>query len=204
MKWSVIIPTLWKSNRIHRLLTDLSNCDEVGEIILIDNANGQKVEIPKVKHVRLKENIFVNPAWNFGVELAMNEHIAILNDDVNFNTNIFGWLLSQELGVCGLAYENYTIKQDRKYQLFEITERNYGWGCAIFTTKTNYTPIDERLKIACGDDWLIKYATHPQKIVGLQVISEISTTSNLQEYGHQQYLDNQLWLTLNNSNSANE
>ena len=38
-KFSIIIPTLWKSERIHQLLLDLIKCEFVDEIILIDNAN---------------------------------------------------------------------------------------------------------------------------------------------------------------------
>lgn len=202
MKWSVIIPTLWKSSRIHRLLTDLEACESVGEIILIDNANGEKVNLSKVKHFVMEENIFVNPAWNLGVTLSENENIAILNDDVNFDTSVFEWLLTQDYGTCGMAWENYQIKENRTYQLFDMNERPYGWGCAIFTSQTDYTHIDERLKIACGDDWLIKNSRKPMMLRGLKVESEISTTSNLPEYGHQQYLDNKLWHTLNNKTSA--
>lgn len=193
MKWSVIIPTLWKSSRIHKLLNDLSKCEQVGEIILIDNANGEKVTIDKVVHLPMQENIYVNPAWNLGVSLAKYEHIALINDDVNFDTSIFEWLLNKGFGTCGMAYENYHILTDRTYQLFDLKERPYGWGCLIFTTKSDYNTIDERLKIACGDDWLIKHSKNPMILRGLRVESEISTTSNLPEYGHQQYLDNKLW-----------
>jgi len=37
--FSVVIPTLWKSPRIHKLLLDLIKCNNVGEIILIDNSS---------------------------------------------------------------------------------------------------------------------------------------------------------------------
>ena len=38
VKYSVIIPTLWKSNRIGKLIFSLIECEFVDEIILIDNA----------------------------------------------------------------------------------------------------------------------------------------------------------------------
>lgn len=202
MKWSVIIPTLWKSLRIYKLLADLQECERVSEIILIDNANNERIIHTKIKHFIMQENIFVNPSWNIGVAFSENENIAILNDDVNFDTSIFEWLIKQDYGTCGMAWENYQIKENRIYQLFDLKERPYGWGCAIFTTKSDYTFIDERLKIACGDDWLIKHSKKPMILRGLKVESEISTTSNQPEYGHQQYLDNQLWLTLNNKTSV--
>ena len=37
--YSIVIPTLWKSPRIHKLLFDLIECNSVDEIILIDNNN---------------------------------------------------------------------------------------------------------------------------------------------------------------------
>ena len=37
-KYTIVIPTLWKSNRIHTLLKSLIECDYVDEIILIDNS----------------------------------------------------------------------------------------------------------------------------------------------------------------------
>ena len=95
-KFSVIIPTLWKSNRIHKLLSDLIKCQFVDEIILIDNA-GKYFEyyeaLDKVKLIQVKENIYVSPAWNLGIKIAKNEHIAICNDDINFNPNILGLFL---------------------------------------------------------------------------------------------------------------
>ena len=36
-KYTIVIPTLWKSNRINKLLFDLIKCEYVDEIILIDN-----------------------------------------------------------------------------------------------------------------------------------------------------------------------
>ena len=74
-KYSIIIPTLWKSNRIGKLLFDLIKCEFVDEIILIDNA-GKFFEhfeaLDKVKLVQMGENIYVNPAWNLGIKLAKN------------------------------------------------------------------------------------------------------------------------------------
>ena len=36
-KYTVVIPTLFKSNRTNKLLTDLHECEYVGEIIIINN-----------------------------------------------------------------------------------------------------------------------------------------------------------------------
>jgi glycosyltransferase involved in cell wall biosynthesis len=115
-KFSVIIPTLWKSNRIHQLLKDLISSEFVDEIILIDNA-GKYFEyyeaLDKVKLIQVKENIYVSPAWNLGVEIAKNEHIAICNDDINFNPNIFKLFLVNEVeGIVGQSSDNYNKPYD--------------------------------------------------------------------------------------------
>ena len=94
-KYSVIIPTLWKSDRTKKLLSDLNECEYVDEIIIIDNTGTEERDIlptiyPKLRMVSKGKNIYVNPAWNLGVELAKNDLIALVNDDINFDTNVFG------------------------------------------------------------------------------------------------------------------
>jgi hypothetical protein len=193
--YTCIIPTLWRSSRIHQLLHDLINCDEVGEIILIDNAPSEAVVLPKVRHLICQENIFVNPSWNLGVSLATYENIAIINDDVNFDTSVFATLKPQikDIGVCGMMFENYSKKQSETIKIFDLVERPYGWGCLIFLHSSSYVFIPEMLKIACGDDFLIKFAPKATKLLGLQIESDISTTTQLPEFGEQQIKDNEYY-----------
>ncbi len=115
-KYSVVIPTLWKSNRIGKLLFDLIKCEFVDEIILIDNA-GKFFEnfeaLDKVKLVQVEENMYVNPSWNLGVMVAKNDSIALVNDDINFNPNIFGVITKEilsEYGIIGQSEFNYKGK----------------------------------------------------------------------------------------------
>ena len=90
MKYSVIIPTLGLSKRTPKLLADLVECELVGEVILIHNAETEltKIEHEKILHCESVENLFVNPSWNLGVELANFDHVALCNDDINFDPNI--------------------------------------------------------------------------------------------------------------------
>ena len=44
VKYSVIIPTLWKSNRTRKLILDLVECQYVDEIIIIDNSNMEECD----------------------------------------------------------------------------------------------------------------------------------------------------------------
>jgi hypothetical protein len=190
--WTVIIPTLWKSSRIHQLLFDLNKCEEVGQIIIIDNANSKDfVEMAKEFRVPMPTNIYVNPAWNMGVELAKYDNICIANDDINFDTSIFKTLDPHitGLGICGQMFENYSIKETQNIKTFDVKERPYGWGCLMFLHKSNYVTIPDELKIACGDDYLIRFAPRSTQMLGLQISSDISTTTQLPEFGEQQIKD---------------
>ena len=100
-KFSVIIPTIWKSEYTMELLKRLSEHPAVAEIILIDNATKGDVIMDKVIHIKEVENTYVNPAWNKGVELAKYDYVTICNDDILFNTNeyfnYFSIFLSRKL-----------------------------------------------------------------------------------------------------------
>ena len=81
-KFSIVIPTLWKSNRTKKLLSDLNECEYVDEIIVINNQLTDVLDgtVEKVRHVSFGKNIYVNPAWNWGIHNAKNKCIALLND----------------------------------------------------------------------------------------------------------------------------
>ena len=84
--FSVVIPTLWKSDKIFKLLDDLENCPLINDIVLINNTPEFAPDIEKYNKINLytpKENLYVNPSWNLGVGLAKNELVCLINDDVN-------------------------------------------------------------------------------------------------------------------------
>ena len=173
VKYSVIIPTLWKSNRIHKLLSDLIKCQYVDEIILIDNA-GKFFEyyeaLDKVKLVQVEENIYVNPAWNLGIKIAKNDLIALVNDDINFDANIFGVIdenVLNQFGIVGMGEDNYKEQiDDSKGPYLDVWKpgvNDWGWGCMILLDKKNWIDIQEDIKIwypkvkkygiIAGHDW---------------------------------------------------
>ena len=94
-KFSVVIPTLWKSNRIFQLVDDLHTTDKVGEIYIIDNSGEYDSKVSgfsstdKIRVNQPESNLYVAASWNKGVENAQYEKIAILNDDINFSTSLF-------------------------------------------------------------------------------------------------------------------
>lgn len=187
--FSVIIPTLWKSDRIYKLLEDLHGCQSVLEIILIDNSNEyfDKIDkvIPKVRVVSTNNNMFVNPSWNLGVSLSKSSNIAILNDDINFNTDVFEFMKDHmDKGIIGQCCSNYDpIDRGLPYEIEKPSFRPSGWGCMLFIKKENYIPIPSDLLIACGDDFLFdKVKGGGYNVKNLRIDTKISTTSLLPQF----------------------
>ena len=95
--FSVVLPTIWsqKIEDIDTFIKKLQNCDLVDEIILINNApqkySGRYSNLSKIRELKY-DNIYVNPAWNVGVYQSKNELLCILNDDVDFNLDVFGFI----------------------------------------------------------------------------------------------------------------
>jgi hypothetical protein len=197
--FSVIIPTLWKSDKTFALIQSLVDCKQVDEVLIIDN-NPSKSQITSQKKVLViesKENMYVNKSWNIGVDFTKNNQVAILNDDILIDTNVFSFLNDklEDVGIVGMCFENYALKQSVSMNLTDVIERPYGFGCAMFIHKNNYVDIPFDLKIACGDDYLIKFAKgKAKKLFGCKIESEISTTTRLPEFGLIQFEDNRIYI----------
>jgi glycosyltransferase involved in cell wall biosynthesis len=200
--FSVIIPTLWKSDKIKPLIQSLIDCELVNQIIIISNERNELEDRfmffdEKILVYPAKENFYVNYSWNWGVNLAKNKQVAILNDDILIDTNVFSFLNDKltDVGVVGMCFENYALKQSVSMNLTDVVERPYGFGCAMFIHKSNYVDIPFDLKIACGDDYLIKYAKgKAKKLYGCKIESDISTTTRLPEFGMIQFEDNRIYI----------
>jgi len=161
-KISVVIPTIWSSDLIFESISKLDKCDAIGEIIIINNKPSKNVctyKSNKIIEYQFSENIFVNPAWNFGVKHAKFNKICLLNDDVIVDELAFYYALflldNNEIGIIGAS--KTCFKQSDIYNIEKILVRNRGFGTMLFLTKQNYNPIPDDLKIWFGDDWLIKY-----------------------------------------------
>jgi glycosyltransferase involved in cell wall biosynthesis len=194
-KFSVIIPTLWKSNRTKKLIKDLNDCQYVDEIIIIDNTGTEERDIlptiyPKLRMVSKGENIYVNPAWNLGVELAKNECVALCNDDINFDPNIFGVIdesILTYVGIIGMGEGNYKDEIDKErgsyIDIWEPGVNDWGWGCLILLKKSHWLPIPNEIKIWYGDN-IIKDVNSVSKGVlrNFKIETEMSTTSDETEW----------------------
>lgn len=190
-KYTIVIPTLWKSNRTLKLIDDLKQCQFIDEIIIIDNKS-DKVEDKtegKVRLVSFGENIYVNPAWNKGIELAKNECIALCNDDINFDPNIFGVITENILmsGIIGMGEGNYKDVYDDKrgpyIDMWKPGINDWGWGCMILLKKAHWKPIPNEIKIWYGDNF-IKDVNPVAKgcLRNFPIDTEMSTTSDEKEW----------------------
>jgi len=191
-KYSIVIPTLWKSNRTKKLLVDLQECEYVDEIIVIDNSYDgyQDTVVEKIRFVSFGGNIYVNPAWNLGVKHAKNNCIALLNDDINFNTNIFELITEQVLinyGIIGMGEGNYKgVIDEEKGPYIDVWKsgiNDWGWGCFIMLHKKYWLDIPENIKIWYGDNFIKDVNLAPKGCLrNFRIETEMSTTSDEKEW----------------------
>jgi len=189
---TVIIPTLWKINRLYETLTELEKCESVDQIILIDNTGIKKnISNKKLTYVLEKENTYVNPAWNKGISLSRNDKICVLNDDVWFDWKKFKEIepmISPEIGLIGMSPNNYNTPFDENLSFVKIIadwktskgHRPIGYGCCFFIHKKNWKPIPNKIKVWAGDDYLFYYRNNLSNymIEGLKCNGHISYTCN--------------------------
>jgi hypothetical protein len=195
VKYSVIIPTLWKSNRTRKLILDLVESQYVDEVIIIDNYNMEECDklstiYSKLRLVSKGQNIYVNPAWNWGIELSKNDLVALVNDDINFDTNIFGVIdenVLNQFGIVGMGEGNYKEQiDDSKGPYLDVWQpgvNDWGWGCMILLNKKNWIDIPEDIKIWYGDNIIKDVNPSPKACLrNFKVETEMSTTSDEKEW----------------------
>ena len=206
-KYSVIIPTLWQSKRIHKLLNDLIECETVGEIILVDNNRKYDKHytspLPKVKLIQPETNIYVNPAWNLGIKSSKFDCIALINDDINFNTAIFEVFNSELLlkfGIIGMGAGNYTLEEEtEEIQLepWNFGVSDWGWGCLLFLHKSNWLEIPDELKVWDGDNFIKEVNPAPKAVLrNFKVETEMSTTSDQSEWDEVKKMDEKHYIRI--------
>ena len=172
-KFSIIIPTMLKDKELLSILIEnLIKQELVGEIIIIDNSTkGFEYSSDKVKILVQTENIYVNPAWNLGIEVAKYNLFGILNDDLLIPNNLISEVYEfinkhSNCGVLGVEsssvvneIEDYNLPEDKTIifnKIYDIREgQNWFWGISIFGKKENYYKIPQKMKIYCGDDYLL-------------------------------------------------
>lgn len=193
-KWSVVIPTLWNSDFLHEQLTEYIGSDRIGQIVLIDNSNQYEDFydglLPKLTLVQPKENLYVNPSWNFGVNISKYHNVVIANDDILWDIELLSYLtddILDEYGIIGQEKKNYTEldlyklkKQNDSPEFYNLNgKRPNAWGCLLFFKKKHWKPIPEQIKIWYGDDWLInKSGLKTSKMTGIKIGGELNASES--------------------------
>jgi len=209
-EYSVIIPTIWASKYTTPLLDRLSKTQSVKEIILIDNTDwvlypGMGWDFPKVELIKEMKNTYVNPAWNKGVELAKCDRVVICNDDILFDTDEYFNLLNQiesllDIGFVGSHSQNYELEKTHNpiVSPYDNQTNTGGWGCLFAFNKRNWKPIPEVLKIWYGDNWLHAINPYIFQLSGLQIQTQMSTSSDRMDVRDVRDNDTKEWLKLIN------
>jgi hypothetical protein len=184
--YSVIIPTLWKSNVILDNVLHLSKSSFVKEIIIISNTKERKKlqkKVGKIAKINIKHNgrnNFVNKSWNMGYEISSSENLCFCNDDVKFDVNrTFNFLSSITLsnrGIIGSPPVGSSVSGP--VHLAGCKNMPIDYGCLFFINKSNYTFIPEKIKIWFGDVWLFENCSKRYIIKNINVSGEKSATSN--------------------------
>jgi hypothetical protein len=185
---SVIIPTLLKVDRLYKTLYELSICEEVGEIILINNTTNEiSLNIPKVRQIFEGRNTYINPAWNMGARLAKFDKLCIINDDIWFDWKYLSEIsnyIVEENGLIGMSSFNYNTPlypfQINAINSNEKTTRGHrptGFACCFFIHKNNWDFIPEDMKLWAGDDWMFYRSKKVNYVIdGLKCEGSVSAT----------------------------
>lgn len=176
---TIIIPTLELSIRstdfILQEMEDKSSL--VKEIIIINNNKQDTLSkryehLKKVRVISDKPNLYVNPAWNYGVSLVDTKYYGIFNDDIYFNGKLIDDIinllennnnLNLTTAFTFTIYDHDFIETTIKetpcekeliYEIKKYPELKQGW---FFIGRTkDWNPINEgtgyRGNIMSGDD----------------------------------------------------
>lgn len=211
--FSVVIPTMW---RVTEFLNDLKNLDEcslVGEIILVNNNLSQTPDefcpsnYSKLIEVNAGKNLFINASWNLGIRMAKYYKVCIKNDDIffpNYEQTFSAILPELNSDDCligmGIKHSNGKIEQQHETSIHfnEVKEIVNGFGCCMFLNKEDFIPINERINIWYGDNFMIdSYVRRDLKVKtvhGLNSNGYISATvDHVPEIIKLKHEDERLW-----------
>jgi len=209
----IVIPTMWKSDKIFEMIHRYIGNTNIYRIHIIDNSNEFNIYYPlginskKVIVYSFEENTFVNPAWNFGVSKCKEDSIICLaNDDIEFDTEIFDFIINHktEFGIIGMDKDNYDNNINNKKTITNMNNHEYGWGCLIFILKKDWVNIPNGIKVFYGDSFMFhNIKVLCKKLSGFFIDTNMSTTSSSSFVMdiHKQDINN--WELIGNKSSLN-
>lgn len=189
-EFSVIIPTLQRAKELRELVEMCAAHPRVLEVLVINNApEPLHWASPKVRVLQQAENIYVNPAWNLGAREARGKYLAILNDDVLFDTDVFGYaarlLASGRFGMVGPAPRAFTGLPGLRPRHRMATDYSLrrGFGACMMLCREDYVQIPSSIKVWGGDNWLLLQQDRPSaEVLGFRFKTDMSTTAGSPEF----------------------
>jgi hypothetical protein len=166
----IVIPTLMQCDEeiFEYSLREANASPAVNQIIIIDNSGTKhfKSNLNKVKSFGMRENIFVNAAWNIGVDLSQSEHVVIMNDDIACRRENYDFinevLSASDCGLCSIKTNNINnlneYLNDNNLNDTISTDENFGnsdnnkTGWFFGVKKSLWKNIPDSIKIIYGDD----------------------------------------------------
>lgn len=166
---TVVVPTMWRYSPFLDFVKYILKVDVVTECIIINNDNTRTpthpvLTDPKVKLVDFGKNIFVNPAWNYGVQHSSNNIVCILNDDLIFDLKLFykmAEFVTPEMGVVGKLAGDVTLGQtpltNGEINIEPFVGQNcQGFGELMFIHKDRWHTIPPELRIGFGEVYVFE------------------------------------------------
>lgn len=160
-RFSLIIPTMWKSPLLLQMLPVYQQSAWVAEIIIIDNDPDNAPEhnfsnYTKLRFLTRDRNIYVNPAWNWGASLAQHT-IVLVNDDILIKDldELFIGIVSTNYDIIGARINDKFLEQNQDSPVINDAPSRFpanSYGCFMVVRKYHYIP--EQLRIHAGDNHL--------------------------------------------------
>jgi len=179
---SLVIPTMWKSDRLVEMIKKYQDCYSVTEIIIIDNSRcfyENNVSLNKIKLIPTEKNTYVNPAWNEGVKQATSDIVCIINDDISPDIRVFEWIANnlKENIIIGSGKDNFNKKIEYKPKEEKTENHTYGWGTFFAMHRKDWVDIPSQFKIFYGDTWFFEHVNKECRIFsGVPIEADMNTT----------------------------
>lgn len=180
---SLVIPTMWRYKPFLNFLNTIVELNCIGEVILINNnidhtPKHSVLDHPKLKIQNFPSNIFINPAWNLGAEVAIYENLCVMNDDVIVDLKVFieadrfltnrtennerSMLLivpgdgPPKIRIQQIPVTDGTIDIIPFDQSFTHPDLTYGWGTLFFMPTSQWIRIPNTMRVFYGDNWVFE------------------------------------------------
>lgn len=176
----IIIPSLLKTPKILSwTINQALNSEYINQIIIIDNTQQNAVKQLISNHNKISiltqgKNIYVNPAWNLGAEMANSKYLLFMNDDVYADHRIYKYvhdvMSNENAGLCSVSaiqtdsLAQYELQFNNNYQQklktttrFAYRARHFNMDGSFFCIPKNiWKPIPTNLKLLWGDVLIYK------------------------------------------------